>query len=330
MRKKIVAVIAVLAALAMCLTACTDNTVSPTANASDPTPTAAEGNSDSTPAPTEKPSDPVTEPDPEPPVIVIPDDFAGLSSAPSKFDVKVAAKDATEIKCSGTTVEINGAGASFESGKITISVPGCYVISGTLDNGSVYVSVDKTEKVHLILNGANISCSTGPAIYIDGADKVSVTLADGTDNSLFDGKVYSDGNACLYSKDDLTINGNGSLTVNASCNNGIGCKNDLTIISGTINVTAVTNGIKGNDSVSIFGGKITVKAGKDGIKADTLDDTKKGFVFIAGGDITITSGDDGIQAETSLGIIGGSVTFKATDKKTNCKTYKYKADGTVK
>ena len=216
------------------------------------------------------------------------------------------------------------------NGKLSITAEGSYILTGTLTDGFVYVSVADNAKVQLILNGVNISCSTGSAIYIENADKTSITLASGTTNTVSDGSAYTDGNACIYSKDDLTINGSGSLTVTANCNNGIGCKNDLKIVSGTLTVTAVANGLKGNDSVGIFGGTITVTAGKDGIKADTDDDTTKGFVYIAGGTVKVTASDDGIQAVTAIALVGGSVSISAEDSQLNCDGTIYKADGVLK
>lgn len=270
-------------------------------------------------------------PDSTPTPAVIPNDFTGISVEASKFDLQTeAGENAVTIKLSGSSAEITGQGATFANGQVTITAPGSYIISGTLDNGSVHVAIDKKEKAHLILNGANISCSNGPAIFVESADKTVITLAAGTENAVFDGKTYTSGNACIYSKDDLTINGTGTLTVNGSFNNGIGCKNDLHIIGGTINVTATVNGLKGNDSVLVTGGKISITAGKDGIKSDNEDDPAKGFVFISGGEISIVSEDDGIQAVTSLGVIGGSLKITAKDKNLKCKPYLYTAPGVIK
>lgn len=263
-------------------------------------------------------------------LVEIPADFTGISTSPSNFDRETSSDGANAtIKLTGTSAEISGSGASFAGGKLSITVPGVYVISGTLNDGSVYVSIDKQEKVRIVLNGVSISCSNGPAIYIEDADKTVITLAEGTENALFDGKVYTSGNACIYSKDDLTINGNGSLTVTASYNNGIGCKNDLKIVGGNIDITATTNGLKGNDSVSIYSGSITINASKDGIKADTEDDPAKGFVFIQGGTLDITAKDDGIQAVTSIGLIGGKVKIRANDGSLNCKPYTYTTPGVL-
>lgn len=252
--------------------------------------------------------------------------FTGLKATLTEADKNTDATSGTQITLNGSSAEVSGSGASWSAGKLTISSEGTYIISGNLDNGCIYVNAENKAKVHIVLKGVNITNSRGPAIFIENADKTIITLAEGTTNVLTDGKSYTEGNACLFSKDDLTINGTGALEVNGNFNNGIGCKNDLKIVSGTIAIKAVTNGLKGNDSVSVFGGSISINAGKDGIKADTADTEGKGFVYIEAGNISITAADDGIQAETSLGVLGGSVTVNSTDKKYNCKTYCFTID----
>ncbi len=239
------------------------------------------------------------------------------------------------ITLNGTTAVSSDSTVTVADGRISITVEGTYVISGTLTDGQIYVNVSDSEKVHLILNNASITCSFGPAIYIENADKTTITLADGTLNSLTDGTSYllaegEKANACLYSKDDLSINGTGTLTVTGNYNNGIDTNNDLRIVSGTITVTAVNNAVKGNDSIAILDGIITVNAQNDGFKTDTEGEAEKGFFYMEGGTLDITASDDGIQAVTSILISGGSVTFHVLDDRTNCDGTTEIADGIIK
>lgn len=204
---------------------------------------------------------------------------------------------------------------------VTIDRGGVYVLSGTY-SGQIIVDVEKTEKVQLVLNGVQI---TGPAnaaaIYVKSADKVAITLPGGTTNTIndtADGSGETETNACIYSKDDLSINGLGSLTVTANYNNGIYSKNDLKFVSGNITVTAKNNAIKGKGSVLVNSGVINVTSEDDGIKATEDMKPEKGFVCIEGGDITITSTDDAISAVTSIVISGGKVTTHAGGKAVKC------------
>ena len=211
---------------------------------------------------------------------------------------------------------------------VTITGAGKFVFTGVLDNGRVVIAAQKTEKVDVVFNGVSITSATFCPFYIDSADKVSIELAAGSINTLTDSSQYyfpnisdTTPNACLYSDDDLSITGEGTLTVNGNYNNGIACKNDLKIKSGNLYVTAVKNAIKGNDSVTVTGGKIEVLNCKDGIKSDSTD-AGEGIVKIEGGTVKITAKDDGIQAAQSVEITGGSITINAGDTQINC-------DGTV-
>lgn len=231
---------------------------------------------------------------------------------------------AVKLQFDGDTVTPSDAsGISIEDGVVTIQKGGDYVLSGTLDDGRIIVNLtDKKEKAHLIFNGVNISCSTSAALTVLQADKTVITLADGTENTLSDAAEFtdfdiedSDGstypNACIASKDDLTINGSGSLTVCGNYHNGIHCSDDLKIVGGIVTVTAENHGIRGNDSVLIYDGTVTVESGGDGIKSATVDTDGKGYVYITGGAISVTAQQDGIDAATALTIAGGSLEITA-------------------
>jgi len=207
---------------------------------------------------------------------------------------------------------------------VVIEKEGTYILSGTLDDGQIYVNVDSEEKVQLVLNGVDITCSDSAAIFVENADKVSITLVEGTENILSDGgdKDSSNADGCIYSKDDLSINGSGKLVVNGNVNNGIDCNNDIKIVGGTIEVTAVNNGIKAKQSISIKDGDISVKA-DDAIKASSNSDDTVGSFYMEGGNLDLVAADDSITATVSIIIAGGKITSDAEGKNTNC-------DGTEK
>jgi len=233
-------------------------------------------------------------------------------------DLIVSADDAnaTVIRLEGGSVAVEGTGASVNGTVVTVTSDGTYNIKGTLNDGQIIVDTQDTGTVWLLLNGTEITSATSAPIYVANADKVVITLADGTQNTLSDGATYyypdgsNDPNAAVFSNADLTINGNGALTVNASYNNGIASKKDLKVVSGTITVNAVNDGIKGKDSVSIMDGVITINSGADGIQSTNADQAGRGYILIEGGTFNITSALDGIQAETNLQIDGGD--FKIT------------------
>lgn len=220
---------------------------------------------------------------------------------------------AVKITLNESSANIEGSGASEENGTVTISNAGTYVISGTLTDGQIIVNAQSEDVVHIVLNQASITCSSNSAIYGAQSDKIILTLADGTENEMTDGSEYQyadsetdEPDAAIFSKDDLAINGTGSLKVNGNYQDGIRSKDDLVIISGTIDVTAADDGIKGKDSVIVKDAAITVNAVGDGIKSNNDTETDKGYVLLENGTYTITSGNDGIQAETVLQINGGT------------------------
>lgn len=199
---------------------------------------------------------------------------------------------------------------SAESGTVTISEPGTYRLTGSLD-GQVVVDSSAAGQVTLVLDDATISSDTTAAINVVDAESVAVVLADGSANSLSDATSYDDTSedaptGALYSTADLTIGGTGSLTVTGNANNGIVGKDGLVITGGTIEVTSVDDGIIGKDYLVITDGTVAVDAVDDAIKSDNTEDQGTGFVLISGGDVTVDSQDDGIKG-TQVLISGGTV-----------------------
>jgi len=245
---------------------------------------------------------------------------SAVSVSLSKSDLDASWDDsASLIQLSQDSVSYDETdGLSLENNVLTIRRGGTYVLQGELSDGRIIVDLsDSTEKAHLVLNGVSVTSKTSSPLTILQADKTIITLADHTTNSLSDAHEYTDSNtgetgdaasfpsACLVSKDDLTINGNGTLAVNGNCSNGIHCKNDLRIVSGTINVQAENHGIRGNDSVLLHDGIVHVTCGGDGIKSSNDENEEKGFVLVEGGSTAICAGQDGIDAASSVTITDG-------------------------
>ncbi len=220
-------------------------------------------------------------------------------------------EEVTKITLNGSEISAEGTGAEVEGSTVTITSGGTYVIGGKLNDGQIVVDSQDKEVVRLILNGAEITSSNSSPIYVKKAKKAVVSLEAGTTNKLSDSTNYvleegmDEPDATLFSKDDLTINGTGSLIIEANYNQAIASKDELKIMEGTIEVTSVGSGIKGKDMVAIKGGNIAIKATKDGIKSTNATDSSKGFVYIEDGNFNIVAGNDGIQAETDIKVLGG-------------------------
>ncbi|MCJ7836849.1 carbohydrate-binding domain-containing protein [Cuneatibacter sp. NSJ-177] len=213
------------------------------------------------------------------------------------------------IQLGGDTAQCDSEAVEISGGTITIQDEGTFILTGTL-NGMVIVDAEDTDKLQLVLDGVSIKSESSAALYIRQADKVFVTLAPGSENTLSNGGSYTaiDENnidAAVFSKEDLTLNGSGSLNIQAAAGHGIVSKDDLVITSGTYQITALSHGLSGKDSVRIAGGSFNIASGKDGIHAENADDASLGFAYLSDGTFVISSEGDGISAGSILQIENG-------------------------
>lgn len=227
------------------------------------------------------------------------------SSYDESSAVKITLADGNITSSSAFAVSTDGDCA-------TITQEGTYVISGSLSNGKIVVDADDSAKIQLVLNGVQINCETSAALYVKNADKVFVTLAQGSENTLSNSADFvaiDDNNidSVVFSKSDLTFNGTGTLTVNAAYGHGIVSKDDLVFTAGTYDITTADHGLQGKDSIRIADGTFNIKCTEDGLHSENKDDSSKGFVYIIGGTLNIAAGDDGIHSGTSLTVKGGEI-----------------------
>lgn len=226
---------------------------------------------------------------------------------------------ATYDEESAVRIELNGSSISASSDSVQINgttailtEEATYIVSGTLDDGMLVVDADEAAKLQIVLDNASITSSTSAALYVLEADKVFVTLAEGSQNALANGGSFvaiddSDIDGAVYSKQDLTFNGSGALTVTSPAGHGIVGNDDLVLAGGTYVVTSASHGLNANDSVRITGETgLTLDAGKDGIHAENNDDASLGFVYISGGTFAIEAEGDGISAGAYLQITDGA------------------------
>ena len=218
---------------------------------------------------------------------------------------------ACKIILNGDTAEITGNGAYFSNNTLYISYAGKYVISGMLD-GSVHIDADGDDKIWLLFDGVNITSKTEPPIYINQADKVFLTLKEDSQNTLtFENEnEEAETDGCIFSRDDLTVNGNGNLTVTSSCLHGIVCNDTLVFAGGNINITAKNDAVHAHDGIKICNTALTVSAGDDGLHAGNDDETA--VFYLESGNINITECYEGIEAN-DITIAGGTVNITPTD-----------------
>ncbi len=217
---------------------------------------------------------------------------------------------ATHITLEGMDIKIKGEGAKASDGILTIQTEGTYVITGALTEGRLIVDAGDEDKIHIVLQGVSIDCSDNAPIYIKKADKVFLTLSKNTENTLTDGKEYklADGDkmdGVIFSRADLTLNGEGSLRITGNYKHGVVSKDDLVFTGGNYQITAIKDAINGKDCVKIWDGNFLLHSmtGK-GIESKNDEDNTKGYVYICGGSIKVTGCKEGIDSRV-IAIAGG-------------------------
>ena len=242
-----------------------------------------------------------------------------LSSIYSEEDLNTSwdKSSSTIITLNGSEAKVEGSGANYSDGKVNITSSGTYVLSGKF-TGQIYIDAKDSAVVHLVLNGVEINSESGPAIYADDGKKVILTLAESTENTLSDTSNYTfaDGedepDATLFIKNDLVINGSGTLKVNANYKTAIKTKDTLAIISGNFDLTSVDNAVRAKDALTVEAGTFKVNATGKGFTSD-------GELNIYGGDINIEKSEEGLEGLT-VEIYGGNVDISATDDGINART----------
>lgn len=222
---------------------------------------------------------------------------------------------AVYVTLSGDGITGETDGVAINGQTVTITAEGTYIFSGTLSEGQIVVDADKA-KVQIVFDNVDITCASSAAVYVKNAEKVFVTLAEGSQNTLRNTDEYvaiDDNNidAVIFAKSDLTLNGTGSLTIVSAEGHGIVSKDDLKITGGTYDITAAGHALSGKDSVRIADGTFILTAEKDGIHAENADDEEKGYIYIADGDFTITSDGDGMDASNIVQIEDGTFDITA-------------------
>ncbi len=228
------------------------------------------------------------------------------SFSPEDYHTDYSSSAFETITLTGGTAVSDSKSVSVNGGEITVMGGGVYVLSGELTDGIIIVDSDDGAEVRLVLNGVSVTSADFSALYIKQCAKTVISLADGTENSFSDGESYSeekleDGkpSAAVYSKDDLTVNGSGSLTVTGNYEDGIKVNDIFRITGGTLRVTAADDGVNVNDYIAASGAVLEVTSGGDAVKCEN-ESEEKGFIAFEDISVNISSGGDGIYASSAV------------------------------
>lgn len=226
----------------------------------------------------------------------------------------------TTVVLNDDATTVDGTGAAYSKGVLTISLPGTYHLSGKLSDGYIFVnSESKDKKVKLIFDGVEIYSSKSSPVFVASSPKeTQIILAQNSVNSLRDNKDrvlsaeekesddYS--KATVFSKDDLQIEGTGTLNISANFEKGIYSKDDLQIKGGVLNITSADDAIRGKDSLEISNSTIKISAKGDGLRT-SLEEENKGDLTVSNSNIEIESDLDGIQSVGTLSLSDSTISI---------------------
>lgn len=235
--------------------------------------------------------------------------YTGLSNR--DLETNYDASKSVMIYLNGDTVQCSSDAVRITGTTVTILDEGTYVITGSLDDGMIVVDTDKEDKTQIVLDGVSIHSETSAPVLVLQSDKVVVTLKENTVNTLSNGGSFEpiddvNVDAVIFSKEDLTINGSGSLNVNSPAGHGIVSKDELSIAGGKLDITTSSHGLTGKDGIVIANAELKIASGKDGIHAENNDDASLGYVYIESGTFDVEAQGDGISAQTKLLIHEGT------------------------
>lgn len=211
------------------------------------------------------------------------------------------------------------AAVSVKGSVYTITGGGEYTAEGRLEEGQIIIDAGDDGDVRLVLNNVSINSSQAAPVVAVNASKVTLQAEKDTYNVITDSRTGDPGNvpeseenydAAVYAACDITVGGRGTLIVNATYDNGIKTKDDLTVKNLTLKVTAAGNALKGNDSVTVKSGDLMlISTGSDGIKTEesgiSAKGNQKGTVSIEGGQVDVYAACDGISAGYNVEISAG-------------------------
>ena len=250
--------------------------------------------------------------------------------------------NATLISFTDSAVTADGkySGYEIEGTDVSITAAGTYVFSGDCDDGSITVKKGVTG-VTLVLNGLTLTNADSAAITLNKTAEAALIAAAGSENTVADTAGANDENAAVKVKSgaSLSLSGTGTLTACGNAKNGIKGASDavITVDEMTLNIEAADDGLSCDDELTILGGTLNITAGGDAVKAspdtddtENPDTTSLGSVTITGGSITLNAAEDGVQADGDLTISGGTFAVTAngghtttiSDEDASCKGLK--------
>ncbi len=233
------------------------------------------------------------------------------------------------ITLADNATTFTGSGISVQDNTIIIYKAGSYTVTGTLTNGSIYVTDDSGDEVELILNGVSITQSgnnTLAPIYSANGSKLKIKKYKNTVSTITDNRVAisddADDGAAIFSNKKLSIVGAGTLNVVGNLKNGVASDTKIEAKNGTLSIKAANHGMKAHKSIVLGdatdGGTISVEtSGNDGINVekkdgDTFDEGDVQGIQFNNGTYTIKASDKGVKSGYDVEIVDGTLNVTST------------------
>lgn len=231
--------------------------------------------------------------------------------------IEISAMDET-ITFTQSSITTTSDAISIDDTTVTIDTEGVYELTGQSTQATIYVDASSDDTITFVLNNVDLSSSTGPILYIENADKVIINVKADTSNTLTDlSDSEYDKDSIIYSKDDLTINGTGTLTIDAGLQKGIKVNDDFIVYGTTLNITSQGHAIKVNNSITMSEVNLTINSQSDGIQSDNEDDASESLIYLMSGTYQITSYGDAISSTYDVTIYDGTYNLTSGYLNTN-------------
>ncbi|MBQ4387123.1 MAG: carbohydrate-binding domain-containing protein [Prevotella sp.] len=204
-----------------------------------------------------------------------------------------------------------------------------YQLSGSSTDGEFALS--GSYKCTVSLAGLTLTNPAAAAINITNSKRIQLSAKKNTTNTLTDGTGGSQ-KACIYSKGQLQLQGNGTLNVVGNTKHAIKSGDYISVKNLTLNVTAaVSDGINCEEYFQMKSGTVSISGvGDDGIQCDLggttstgettdHDDEDSGNIYLEGGTLNITvtaAATKGVKSEGDVRISGGTITIHSTGNAT--------------
>ena len=194
--------------------------------------------------------------------------------------------------------------------EISVKKEGVYVLRGNAENACVTVDV-KNAQAELVLDSLTVVNTGMPVLYVKKADRVRITMAPGSENSLSltgksrGGKAHK-ADALICSRADLIFGGSGRMKL-SSCSQAVTSEKNVQIDSGIYVLETDGTAVLAEQSIRIAEGTVTIRSGNDGLHAGAGEEPAEGKIVIGGGTLDIRSEDDCLHAVSAVRIDGGTL-----------------------